>query len=285
VSSQRPADTWSDGDAYEAYVGRWSRLVAGKFLAWLGTGEQLRWLDVGAGTGALSAVIAEIADPRAVVGVDTSAAYVDDARRRVDDPRVRFERSDAGSLRYDAEFDAAVSGLVLNFVGPGPTKRAADRLRRTRTFGPDARAAVDGMRRAVVPGGVVAAYVWDYAGRMELMRHFWDAAATVDPSARDLDEGRRFPLCDPQALDELWRAAGLRSVETAALDVTTSFRDFDDYWSPFLGGQGPAPAYAMSLPAPRRDALRDAVRSSLPIADDGSISLIARAWAVKGRRR
>jgi SAM-dependent methyltransferase len=233
-------------------------------VSWLGTSDRLRWLDVGAGTGALSAAIVAAANPLEIVGVDASRAFVDDARRRVDDPRVSFEAGDACSLPYDAQFDAVVSGLVLNFV-------------------PDARSTLEGMKRAVVPGGLVAAYVWDYAGQMELMRHFWDAAVALDESAQGLDEGVRFPLCDPNQLAALWRAVGLRSVGTAALDVATLFHDFDDYWSPFLGGQGPAPAYLTSLPVNKQVAVREAVRSSLPIARDGSISLVARAWAVKGR--
>jgi SAM-dependent methyltransferase len=303
MPSEGPAERWSDADAYDAYVGRWSRLVARDFLSWLGVDAQRRWLDVGAGTGALSTTIAATAEPRQVVGIDSARAYVNHARRRVDDPRVRFEQGDAGALPYDAEFDVAVAGLVLNFVGPGPTKRAVDRLRRTstsvgpgptkravdrlrraETVLPDTEAAVAGMRRAVTAGGLVAAYVWDYAGRMELLRHFWDAAVAVDPAARELDEGVRFPICDPHRLAALWREVGLRAVETTPLDVATPFRDFDDYWAPFLGGQGPAPAYVMSLPEPRRAALREAVRASLPIAADGSISMVARAWAVKGRR-
>ena len=265
MPSERPVDAWSNGDAYEADVGRWSRRVAHDFLAWLAPTGRLRWLDVGAGTGALSAVIVDAVDPHEVVGVDASGDYVDDARRRVDDPRARFDQGDACALPYDARFDAVVSGLVLNFVR-------------------DAAAALGGMTRAAAPGGLVAAYVWDYAGRMDLMRHFWEAAATVDAPARELDEGIRFPLCDPDRLAALWRAAGLHAVETTALEVVTAFRDFDAYWSPFLGGQGPAPAYLMSLPGPQRGAIRDAVRSSLPVARDGSITMVARAWAVQGRR-
>jgi SAM-dependent methyltransferase len=264
VPSESLTDTWSNGDAYEAYVGRWSRLVARDFLSWLGTSDQLRWLDVGTGTGALSAAIAAMLDPAEIVGVDASIDYVAEARRRVDDPRVRFEHGDAGSLRFNATFDVVVSGLVLNFV-------------------PDARSALYGMKRAVAPGGLVSAYVWDYAGRMEFMRHFWGAAVALDESARGLDEGVRFTLCNPNDLSALWHAAGLLFVETTAIDVATRFRDFDDYWSPFLGGQGPAPGYLMSLPVPQRAALREAVASSLPIAGDGSISMLARAWAVKGR--
>jgi hypothetical protein len=138
--------------------------------------------------------------------------------------------------------------------------------------------------RIVRPGGIVAAYVWDYAGQMQLMRFFWDAAVVLDPTARDLDEGRRFPLCQPEPLKQLFLAAGLHNVEVRAIDIPTDFRDFDDYWSPFLGSQGPAPGYAMSLSEEQRVALREHIRASLPIAEDGSIRLIARAWAVRGRR-
>jgi hypothetical protein len=137
----------------------------------------------------------------------------------------------------------------------------------------------------VAAGGNVAAYVWDYAGRMELMRHFWDAATELDPSAGALDEGARFGLCQPDRLEELWRDAGLTEVACRAIDVPTVFRDFDDYWSPFLGGQGPAPGYAMSLDDEARTRLRENLRARLPVGDDGTIRLVARAWAVRGRAR
>lgn len=159
--------------------------------------------------------------------------------------------------------DVVVSGLVLNFV-------------------PDPLAAVTAMRNAA-PGGVIAGYVWDYAGRIGLMRHFWDAAVALDPAAEELDEGRRFPICRPEPLEALWRYAGLVDVTTRAIEVPTVFYDFEDFWTPFLGGQAPAPGYAMSLDQPRRDALRDRIRAHLPIAADGSIRLVARAWAVRGR--
>jgi hypothetical protein len=138
------------------------------------------------------------------------------------------------------------------------------------------------MVRVVRPDGIVAAYVWDYAGKMQLMRYFWDAATALDPAARDLDEGRRFPICLPSSLAKLFVVAGLQHVEVRNIDIATNFRDFDDYWSPFLGGQGPAPSYAMSLSEERREALRERIRSSLPIAENGSIPLVARAWAVRG---
>jgi hypothetical protein len=115
------------------------------------------------------------------------------------------------------------------------------------------------------------------------MRFFWDAAVALDPSAASLDEGARFPVCQPDRLEALWRQAGLDEVSSCAIDVPTTFADFDDYWTPFLGGQAPAPGYAMSLDHERRAALRERIRSMLPIGEDGSIKLIARAWAVQGR--
>ena len=256
---------WAVGSAYERYIGRWSRLVAREFLAWLAVPPGRRWLDVGCGTGALSRTVLEHGAPSTIVGIDASAGFVDHARDLVSDPRASFQVGDAQALPFEnASFDAAVSGLVLNFV-------------------PDPALMMGGMRRVVKPGGLAAVYVWDYAGEMQLMRYFWDVAAELDPAARDLAEGLRFPLCRPGPLGELARAAGLDEVETRSLDVSTSFRDFDDYWTPFLGGQGPAPAYCMSLSEDRRAALRERIRAALPIRPDGSVALIARAWAVKGR--
>jgi len=129
----------------------------------------------------------------------------------------------------------------------------------------------------------VAAYVWDYAREMQLMRHFWDAAVELDPGARDLDEGRRFPMCRPEPLEQLFTEAGLDGPAVRPIDVPTRFRDFDDYWTPFLGGQAPAPGYCMSLSDERRATLRELIRTRLPIGPDGTIDLIARAWAVRGR--
>ena len=137
------------------------------------------------------------------------------------------------------------------------------------------------MARVCVEGGIIAAYVWDYAGKMELMRFFWDAAVELDPGAAKADEGIRFPLCRPEALESLFTGAGLNGVEVVPIDIATPFADFDDYWQPFLGGQGPAPAYAMSLDETARARLRERIRERIPILADGSISLIARAWAIR----
>jgi SAM-dependent methyltransferase len=258
-------DTWAAGDLYESYVGRWSRLVAKEFLAWLGMPPGLDWLDVGCGTGALTETLLERAAPGSVRGIDPSPGFIEHAIARIDDPRATFETGDAQSLPLGAAaVHAAISGLVLNFV-PKPALAVAE------------------MRRVVRPGGLVAAYVWDYAGEMQLMRHFWDAAVQLDPAASELDEGRRFPLCNPASLTQLFTAGGLLEVTVVPVDVPTRFSDFSDYWAPFLGGQGPAPGYAMSLSAQQRGELRDRIRACLPIASDGSIHLTAKAWAVRGR--
>ena len=259
-------DVWAAGDLYEPYVGRWSRQVAKELLKWLAVPESKAWLDVGCGTGALIQTIIETANPNSVIGIDPSPGYTEYAKARIASPCARFEVGDAQSLPIDtASLDAAVAGLVLNFV-PQPPRAAAE------------------MARVVRPGGMVAAYVWDYAGKMELMRYFWDAAVALDPGAQELDEGRRFPICQPKPLAALFAQAGLSEVEVRPIDIATDFRDFDDYWSPFLGGQGPAPGYAMSLSDERRAALRERIRSELPITKDGSIHLIARAWAARGRK-
>jgi SAM-dependent methyltransferase len=257
-------DIWAVADAYEAYVGRWSRRVALAFVRWLDLPPGRRWLDVGCGSGALTAAVLAAAEPAAVAGVDPSEGFLASARARITDPRASFQTGDARSLpQPDRSVDAVVSGLSLNFV-------------------PDEHRAVAEFVRVSTVGGAIAAYVWDYAGGMAMMRHFWDAAAAVDPGAADLDEGSRFPLCQPAPLRELWLGAGLDQVVVAPIDVDTVFANFDDFWAPFLGGQGPAPAYAMSLTEERRGALRDLLRSRLPIAADGSIALTARAWAVRG---
>jgi SAM-dependent methyltransferase len=263
--SKLHSDKWDSGGLYESYVGRWSRSVARGFLSWVGQPSGADWLDVGCGTGALTESILALCEPRAVTGIDASTGYVDFANAHLRDERVQFKVADSQSMPIDtASFDGVVSGLVLNFV-PDPRKATAE------------------MRRVARSGGVVAAYVWDYGGKMELMRYFWDAAVELNPKAADLDEGRRFPICNPERLEALFNAAGLHKVEITAIDVPTVFRDFNDYWSPFLGGQGPAPGYTMSLTEAEQAALRDLLHRRLSIRSDGSIHLLARAWAVKGQ--
>jgi SAM-dependent methyltransferase len=254
-------DVWTVGDPYESYMGRWSRVVAVEFLNWLKIPAERRWLDIGCGTGALSAAILTQCEPESVLGIDPSKDFVAWTASRIDDPRARFAVGSAASLPPH-NVDVAVSGLVLNFV-------------------PDAAAAVARMREAASPG-IVAAYVWDYAGGMQMIRRFWDAAIALDPAAAEKVEAVRFDICRPQPLELLWRDTGLHDVEVRAVNIATIFRDFDDYWAPFLGGQGPAPSYAMALDESARSALRDRLRHELPTEPDGSIHLFARAWAVRG---
>jgi SAM-dependent methyltransferase len=261
----RPLGPWSGGEAYEQYVGRWSRPVAARFLDWLRVAPGRRWLDVGSGTGALTQTILMRCSPAEVLGVEPSPAFVAYATDSVRDPRASFREGDGQHLPVqDASVDVVVSGLVLNFVSDGA-------------------AALGEMSRVARSGGVVAAYVWDYAGEMQMIRCFWDGAVDQDPAASALDEGRLFPLCRPEPLATIFGDAGLQDVQVTAIDVATRFTGFDDFWQPFLGGVGPAPAYAMSLDDAARSALRERLRCRLPAGSDGSIPLLARAWAVRGR--
>jgi SAM-dependent methyltransferase len=263
MASMPVPDTWERGDPYEQYVGRWSRQVAPRFLSWLNVPPRRRWLDVGCGTGALSAAILDGCSPMSVAGVEPSEGFLEKAQDQLAG-RVLLRRGNAEQIPLeDCVVDVAVSGLVLNFV-------------------PDGCAALREMARVTRPGGTIAAYVWDYAGKMEMMRHFWDAAVEIDPAAAKADEGARFPLCRPDALTELFAGAGLVGTEVTSIDITTAFASFDEYWRPFLGGEGPAPAYAMALDEKARAHLRDRIRARLSLRADGSLSLIARSWAVRG---
>jgi ubiquinone/menaquinone biosynthesis C-methylase UbiE len=260
------ADRWHAGETYEDFMGRWSRPLAEEFVRWLRPAPAGHWLDVGTGTGAVAAAICALAEPRSVVGCDPSAAFVEFARSRLADPRARFEVADAERLpRRDSGYDAVVSGLALNFF-------------------PDARRAVARQLDVVRPGGVVAAFVWDYADGMEFLRVFWDAAAEIDPRATDLDEGRRFTICDPDELEALFRSAGASDVRTGPLTVRTVFADFADYWRPLLGGVGPAPGFVALLDEEARRRLADTLRARLKSRDAEPIELGARAWAVAGVR-
>jgi SAM-dependent methyltransferase len=261
-----PADNWKAADAYEQFMGRWSRQLAVRFLEWLSLPASGRWLEVGCGTGALTQAICLTADPACVVACDPSGSFVDFARRAIVHPAASFRVAGSDDLpRRPGGFDAVVSGLVLNLI-PEPAE------------------AVRQMRDRLRPGGSLAAYVWDYADGMQFLRVFWDVAVELDPGAGALDEGRRFPLCRREALAELFEHQGLRSIETRALEVTTAFADFAGYWNPFLGGTGPAPSYVASLGEDAREQLRRELSERLAPKDGDSIRLAARAWAVRGAR-
>jgi SAM-dependent methyltransferase len=257
-------DVFQIGEAYEKYVGRWSRSVAGAFVDWLAVPVRGRWLDVGCGTGVLTEIILSRAAPIRVTGIDSSEGFIAHARRHLGDQRANFEFGNAEAMALaDGAFDAVVSGLVLNFV-PHPEKAIAE------------------MRRTLRVGGTAAAYVWDYASKMQLMRYFWDSAVALDADALMLNQARRFSMCKPEPLLALLADGGFDRCECRSIDVPTVFANFDEYWSPFLGGQGSAPTYCSNLSEQRRSRLRDHLRATLPIDRDGAIRLIARAWAVRG---
>jgi SAM-dependent methyltransferase len=257
-------DKWVTGDAYEAYMGRWSRPLARVFVEWLQPKPSAHWLEVGCGTGALTSTICDLCEPASVVACDPSEPFIEHARNNLSDARASFVIAGAEALpSRDGGFDAVVSGLVLNFL-------------------PDPGHAVASMRERLRPGGVVAAYVWDYAEGMEFLRCFWEEAVALNPRAAALNESRRFPLCRVPALISLFRAAGLEQVETDLLDIPADFADFADYWTPFLRGTGPAPSYVASLDSPSRESLRERLRRRLHAGSDGRIQLRARAWAVRG---
>ena len=259
-----PVDRWLAGDAYESYMVRWSRLVSRAFVEWLHPEPSANWLEVGCGTGALTSAICELGKPASVLACDPSEPFVEHARRNISDERVSFTVAGVDELpRRDGGFDGTVSGLVLNFL-------------------PDPGAALVSLCECLRKGGVVAGYVWDYADGMEFLKLFWQEAAALDARAESLDEGRRFPLRSETALGSLFSGAGLAQVKTQAVEIETNFTAFDDYWTPFLRGTGPAPSYVASLDPPGRESLREQLRRRLHVGNEGSIRLGARAWAVRG---
>lgn len=237
--------------------------MAPVFLDWLNFPINRSWLDVGCGTGALSEAIYKKCKPANLTGIDPSAGFLEKAKMRLPHD-VDFSPGSASSIpKADGAFDIIVSGLALNFI-------------------PDLDKAFSEMKRVLKANGTIAAYVWDYADRMDFLRIFWNTACQLQQDAREFDEGFRFPICNIQNLMYAFQEAGLVEIETSYLDITTGFKNFEDYWNPFLGGQGPAPGYLASLPAELREELKNTIYRNLPVAADGSINLLARAIAIRG---
>jgi ubiquinone/menaquinone biosynthesis C-methylase UbiE len=257
-------DPWLSGIAYDKFMGRWSTLVAREFLSWLAISPAHNWLDVGCGTGSLTKLILKMCQPKEIISIDSSSEFIAHAQRSINKPYVHFVVGLAQSLELESKsIDVVVSGLVLNFVS-------------------QPKDAVSEMLRVTKPGGKIGIFLWDYADGMQMLRYFWDAAVELDNNAKEFDESIRFPLCQEGQLESLIREVGLKQVEATRIEVKTFFQNFDDYWQPFLGNVGPAPSYTMSLNQKNRQKLEEKLRKSLPIDNNGSISLLARAWAVKG---
>ena len=257
-------DSWESCDSYEYYMGRWSRLVAESFIEWLSPSSGLKWLDIGCGSGALSEAIIYNHESTVLTAIDQSEDFVSTVQNRLSS-RVQCIVGNALSLPLgNSSVNIAVSGLVLNFI-PEPEKALSE------------------MRRVTDAGGTVAVYIWDYAGKVDFLRHFWDAAVDIKSEALNLHESNRFPDSNAEALKRLFEKAGFVDIETTSIEITTYFRDFDDYWKPFLGGQGPAPSFVLSLNEDKNNKLRHTLKLRLPTQQDGSISMVARAWAAKGQ--
>jgi ubiquinone/menaquinone biosynthesis C-methylase UbiE len=250
--------------AYERFMGRWSRQLAPLFVGFAGICDAASVLDVGSGTGSVALAAAERLPAAQVVGVDPSPAYVAYAKTRTPDDRVRFLVGDACQLQFDERsFDAVLSCLVLNFL-PDPERALAEMIRVTR------------------PGAVIAAAVWDYSEGMQMLRVFWDEAVASQSAAGPSDE-RHMRLSQKGQLSGLWRSHRMVRVDEQPLTIELPFASFEDYWSPFLDGQGPSGAHVANLNPEERNALGNRIRRRL-LGDgpDRAFSLSARAWAVRG---
>lgn len=249
-------------DAYDRLMGRYSRPLAEAFTDAAGVEPGWRALDVGCGPGALTEVLAARLGGERVAAVDPSEPFAAACAERVPGADVRVASADRLPHDDDA-FDATLSQLVVNFL-------------------PDAPAALAEMTRVTRPGGVVTACTWDYAGGMTMLRTFWDAALAADPAhAGSADEGQHMRYRDPDELRSLWSDGGLNDVDVRAITVSATYGDFDDFWSPFLAGVGPAGAYCARLDDRTRDALREECRTRLG-SPDGPFELSAKAWAARG---
>jgi SAM-dependent methyltransferase len=257
-------DKWTNGDPYEYFMGRWSTLMAPEFLKWLNVPSNKKWLDIGCGTGALSKAIEQNSRPKSICCIDPSENFIQKVKNRIS-IQGEFRVGSAENIPFENEnFEIIVSGLALNFF-------------------PNLEKALLEMKRVSKPNGIIAAYVWDYSGRMDFLRYFWNAAYQIDPNSKNLDEGIRFPICNSNILINAFQEAGLVEIKSSVLDIDTVFKNFEDYWNPFLGGQGPAPSYLDSLSAELQQELKNKLRERLHCEQDDSIKLLGRAIAIKGK--
>ena len=256
------ADMFSNAAAYEAMMGRWSKRLAPMFLDFARVSDGDRILDVGCGTGSLVQIIAERTGQASIVGIDPAQASIDYARTRFSDARITFDRGDAQELPYtSSSFKHSLSLLVFQFLSQ-PEMVAKE------------------MRRVTRPGGTVAACTWDRTG-LEMSDLFWEECVRLDPGAEQ--RAQRPNKCNVQGqLTDVWRAAALKSIEEVALEIRTDFTCFDDFWLPYTKGVGPQGVYVASLPADKREVLRDALWKRFAGEQDRPFTLRAKALAVRG---
>jgi SAM-dependent methyltransferase len=254
------ARTFQVGDAaYDRFMGRYSARLASAFADAAGIDAPQQVVDVGCGPGALTAELVRRLGAESVTAIDPTQPFVEACRRRNPDVDVHLGRAEELPFADD-RFDAALAQLVLHFVTDPPE-------------------AAREMKRVVRPGGAVAACVWDVDG-MTMLRVFREAVRAIDPEAP--------PATDPRAfgregeIAELFRSVGLEDVTNGALDVETTYADFDEFWQPFTLGIGPAGAYVVSLDDDRRTRVRDEMQTRIGNPED-SFTLPARAWFATGR--
>jgi ubiquinone/menaquinone biosynthesis C-methylase UbiE len=261
MSEQEHGIRFTDGAAYEQFMGLWSRKVGAVFLDWFAMPAGQRWLDVGCGTGMFTEMIAEGAGPSAVVGVDPAPAQIEHARSKHSARGAAFRIGDAQALPFGAgEFDVVTSALVFNFI-------------------PDLPKGVNEMKRVARPGGWVGGYVWDIAGDFFPLRHL----APIRALNPDIPRTPGIEQSRIESLRQTFEGAGLTEVVVRPIDVERTYASFDEYWRIFLGNPTPQSNYANGLPSAERDSLRQTVRAGMPVASDGTVTFMSRANAVKGR--
>ncbi|HEX5606020.1 MAG TPA: methyltransferase domain-containing protein [Candidatus Binatia bacterium] len=249
---------------YERFMGRWSRRLAPEFIAFAGIKNGDRVLDVGTGTGSLASALERTMPFSEIVGIDPSEGFISYAKKNAKSNRTHFEIGDAQALRFqDGSFDKTMALLVMNFI-------------------PNHDRAIGEMRRVTRPQGGVSACVWDYDEGMQMLRFFWDEAVALNPAIEPKDE-RHMKLSHQGELGELWKKAGLVSIQEKPLSIDQAYDSFDDYWGSFLKGAGPGGAYVVSLPDKSRQELATRLRKRLlGNRENGPFVLKARAWCVRG---